>query len=250
MAKQLPYGRFYGKNGSMVGRRGVGGQVYINEKGKDPTNPRTQAQMSVRGRMALSAKVNSMLGVLGSQVLMANGLSASRRGQLTKMIFAATSVDLLGNVSLSTNLPLVKSPDLYANLDATVSIARADRDHSGSFRCVFTNSEADASSYLRLVGVLMVYNKTKDQWQSQALTLAPAGGNITIFSPSTGVPDTDEYFCYAYVMGVKPKAGSALALQGLTGDADSIDMAIAAAAVSGDLAYTQLIGASAHDVSA
>lgn len=190
-----------GKVGNLVGRKGYDGKQLISIYQPVVSDPKTPAQIEQRAKVALAAKVASMLGVVGRQALVANGSPANRYGRLVRQILAMLSDgEGFSTPSLLAALPLIKTPGgdiTYSNKAFTYTPPTTVA--SGSIAYTFKGTLNEGDSLIRYCVALLLYNSTKDQWRSQSWVL-DSDGSVRIYVGSDWKDNT--VIAYAYVLGV------------------------------------------------
>lgn len=243
MARQTSSITFVKKFGNMVGSKGMDGKfnarLYI--PGEDIKDAKTPTQVYNRAKMALAAKVAGMLGVMGEQVLVANGLKATRRGMLVRSIYARIN-DAVTGPELGANLDLVLNPRGSMSVDPTIRYAAPSGLLNGTvkFKVSCTPEEGDLQ---RVIVCLLVYNSTKQEWRNtvRAFPASAATMEVTTFIPPNWAGDT--VVSYGYTMGILTDEQSAVvtSIGDLTGTTEAIAMGIDSNNVAyGALLYTQI----------
>lgn len=165
MGKQVSTIQFTGKVGNVVGSKGNGGTFVARIYTDEVKNPQTPDQMYQRGKLALAAKVAGMLGVMGEQVLVANGYRPNRRGTLVRSIMAYIN-DAVAGPELGASLPIVRNPQGSMSCNPRITVNVPTSEASGSI--VYTNGlTADRGTMQRAIVALLVYNADLDIWQSR-----------------------------------------------------------------------------------
>lgn len=190
-----------GKVGNLVGRKGLDGKQVITIYQPNVSDAKTAAQVEQRAKVALAAKVAGMLGVVGKQVNVANGYAASRRGKLIRDILARiTDGTGYSTPTLISSLPLVKSPGTaitYTEKNFTFTMPTTQA--SGSVAFSFHGETTGNDTLVRYCTALLLYNKTKNLWQSLSQVMTDSG-SIRIYISSDW--KDNEIVAYAYVLGV------------------------------------------------
>lgn len=248
MAKQTCNGTFVGKLGNYVGKKGKDGKYIVVPYTGGGVDPKTPAQMEVRAKMALSGKIASLLGIMGDEINVANGFSHSRKGLLVKQLIAGTYVDQLGNVHLSSNLNLVITPKAKGDFAAegtTLTITAPEAMRSGSVQMQFRYEVDSTQPLQRILGVVMVYDETTQNWVSRSAIFTEKDGTISVPLPSPQLVG-HSFQAYGFAMAVELEEGSALALSRLAGEPESFIVSMATAAAAGQYAYSQVVSLNAH----
>ncbi len=227
MARQTSTITVTGKLGNMVGAKGYDGKynAFHYVPGDERSNPKTTEQVYQRSKLALAAKVAGMLGILGNQVLVANGMRPNRRGALVRNIMQYID-DAVGGPALGTRLPLVRSPRAKVEItDRAFAVLPAAPDRSGNISYNFTGNALRGTAVRYLVS-FMIYDPTLDQWiYTCEVQTTPAKVYNYVDESMNG----HEVFCYAYVLAVTTDPttlGSEGIMGPLTGTEEGFNIAV------------------------
>ena len=185
-----------GKIGNVVGTKGNNGQFFARPyvPGDDIKITYTTEQVIQRAKFALAAKVAAMLGTLGQQALVANGMKASARGSLVGQIMAATKVEG-GVVSLSENLPLIVTPKASVSItERQFTVTQPTAAASGSVLYKATVA-AEEGNLVRNIVAILAYNKDLDQWLSKVEIVNSGSITTRMYIANTYQGDVD-FYCY------------------------------------------------------
>lgn len=232
---------FTGKVGNVIGYKGLDGKTLIGPYDKNYQDSKTPDQVYQRAKMALAAKVAGMLGVLGQQVLVANGMRPNRRGTLVRSIMSYINDEVTGP-ELGSSLPLVRNPKgsvsfTERNIIKVLPTAGA----SGSFAYKVT-ATPDQGNALRYVTALLVYNTNLDEWRS-AVAVGETPQTARVYMPIDYLDTV--CVCYGYTLAIlsDPSVVGATASMGnLVGDASDFSISVdnTGVAYGRSLVYTQV----------
>ena len=233
-----------GRMGNLVGRKGLDGKTIAAIYQPTVSNPKTPAQMEQRAKVALAAKVAGMLGVLGKQVLVANGYSTGRRGTLIAQILGKiTDGEGFSTPSLLAGLPLVKNPQGAVELTTrTLTFTEPTAQASGSVAYVFAANVPEEETIVRYCVALMAYNATTGEWRATNRVL-DTPGRVSIYIDQSWIDA--QVYAYAYVLPVTVSSAYALnasaSMGALTGNDKQFQQAIDTDGVAyGNFTYTQV----------
>lgn len=234
-----------GKVGNVVGMKGFGGKfnarIYV--PGENINDAKTTEQVYQRSKLALAAKVAGMLGVMGEQVNVANGIRATRRGALVRNIMAYIE-DAVAGPQLAADLSIVKNPK--------ASVAVGERSVQVTAPTVLTSGRAiyaptvtaEAGTLRRYIVALLVYNSVKDDWRSQVRVFAAdaAETKVTLFFPNSWAGDSVIFYGYTLGMTTDPTiAGVVSSFGNLTGTEETISIPVDSTGVAyGNLLFSQI----------
>lgn len=197
MARQTSAITFTRKFGNAVGSKGLNGtynmRVYI--PGDEINDAKTPMQTAQRARFTIATKVAGMLGVLGEQVLFANGLKTSRRGKLVQQIMASVTFDN-NTATLSGNLPLIISPKNsvdIANRNLTKTAPTANASGSVAYTAKVTMGQG---TYVRTITAMLIYDRTTKQWDSQVEITNDVNISTRKYISSMYSGHTVDVYCY------------------------------------------------------
>lgn len=243
MAIQRGVIRFSGKVGTMVGRRGLGGQYTLSEYQPIVNQPSTAEQLRLKAGFGIASKVAAYLGVLGQQALIADGMSPLRRGALVGKIYSfceSMPSPAVGAV-LPSSLPLVDNPRYAVSLQPTIDQGTAPA--AGSHGSVLLSFEALGAECLRKVAALIVYNSTIQTWSAMSAVVEGAGRKIEMEIPPQMLGQLQ---VYGYVMAVASGSGSivgpAYGMGEVVGVADGYQSQADERLIVGDYLYSQVEG--------
>jgi len=243
MARQTSSVTIVGKFGNMVGYKGLDGKynagIYV--PGEERQDSKTPEQVYQRARLALAAKVAGMLGVLGEQVNVANGLRANRRGALVRQIMGFVN-DGVDGPELAATLSLVKMPKGSMSVEPTLRLSAPTAIRSGSFAYA-VSCTADNGTLQRVIVALLVYNKTKAEWRSYVRVFgAGESMQVLVYIPAEWAGDN--CFAYGYTLGVLSDpsvTGVVSSIGSLEGTTTHISVAVDSDNVAyGALCFTQV----------
>lgn len=244
MALQTSTLTMTGKVGNVVGMKGFGGKfnarIYV--PGENINDAKTSEQVYQRSKLALAAKVAAMLGVMGEQVNVANGLKASRRGALVRNIMAYIN-DAVAGPQLAADLSIVKNPKASVSVtDRSVGVTAPTALTNG--RAVYGPSvSADEGTLRRHIVALLVYNTVKDDWRSQVRVVPQGSENkVTLYFPNSWAGDAVIFYGYTLAMTTDPSiAGVVSSFGNLTGTEDNISIPVDSTGVAyGSLLFSQI----------
>lgn len=241
MAKQTGVIIFNGRVGNVVGRRGVNGGYDVSIYQPDVNDAKTPQQVYNRAKLSLAAKVAGMLGTMGEQVNVANGIRASRRGSLVRTIYAHIN-DAQTGPELGSSLPLVRSPRAAVSFsDCEITVTNPTSQASGSIAYT-ASAEVESGTAVRYITCLLVYNQTLNEWRSNVVVGATPQ-RVRIYIPQTYAGCS--CFSYGYVLGVTTDAAvaEATATMGtLAGTPDKFSISVDKNNVvyGNNLAFTQV----------
>lgn len=234
-----------GKVGNVVGMKGFAGKfnarIYV--PGENINDAKTTEQVYQRSKLALAAKVAGMLGVMGEQVNVANGIRATRRGALVRNIMAYIE-DAVTGPQLAADLSIVKNPK--------GSVAVSDRSVQVTAPTLLSNGRAiygptvtaEAGTLRRYIVALLVYNSVKDDWRSQVRVFAPDATEtkVSLYFPSSWAGDAVIFYGYTLGMTTDPTiAGVVSSFGNLTGTEETISIPVDSTGVAyGDLLFSQI----------
>lgn len=197
MARQTSSITFTRKFGNAVGMKGMNGnynmRIYV--PGDEINDGKTPMQTAQRARFTIATKVAGMLGVLGEQVLFANGHKTTRRGKLVQQIMASVVFND-NTASLSGDLPLVISPKNSVNVENRTLIKTAPTANaSGSvaYSCKVTMSNG---TYVRTITAMLLYDRTTGQWDSQVEITTETNVSTRKYISSMYAGHTVDVYCY------------------------------------------------------
>ena len=250
MARQNSTITVVGKLGNMVGTKGLDGKTnamaYV--PGEDRADAKTAEQVYQRSRLALASKVAGMLGVLGDQSLVANGIAPNRRGMLVRTIMAHIN-DAVGGPELGSSLPLVRNPKAEVNIgDRVFNIVVPTAQSSGSVSYSFAGT-VERGTLIRYCVALLVFNKSKGEWRSTAQVLTEAG-RVRVYIPGTW--KDDQTVCYGYVLAATTDPtviGETATMGSLTGTTENYSIAVDSSSVlyGNNVAYSQVDVATSNE---
>lgn len=233
-----------GRMGNLVGRKGLDGKTYAAIYQPNVSNPKTPAQMEQRAKVALAAKVAGMLGVLGKQVLVANGYSTGRRGKLiTQILGKITDGEGYSTPSLLAGLPLVKNPMGAVELSTRqFTFTEPTAQASGSIAYNFSATVPQDETLVRYCVAVMVYNATSGEWRATNRVLDEPG-RVAIYIDQSWIDA--QVYAYAYVLPVTVSANAGLnasaTMGALTGNEKQFSQAIDTdGVIYGNFTYTQV----------
>lgn len=197
MARQTSAITFTRKFGNAVGMKGMDGnynmRIYV--PGDEINDGKTPMQTAQRARFTIATKVAGMLGVLGEQVLFANGLKTTRRGKLVQQIMASvTFAD--HTATLSGNLPLIISPKNsvdIANRTLTKTAPTANASGSVAYSAKVTIGRG---IYVRTITAMLIYDRTTAQWDSQVEITTDVNVTTRKYISSMYAGHTVDIYCY------------------------------------------------------
>lgn len=234
-----------GKVGNMVGMKGFGGKfnARVYTPGENINDAKTPDQVYQRSKLALAAKVAAMLGVMGEQVNVANGIRATRRGALVRNIMAYIE-DAVAGPQLAADLSIVKNPK--------ASVAVSERTVAVTAPTLLTNGRAiyaptvtaDAGTLRRYIVALLVYNTVKDEWRSQVRAFAAdaVDDKVSLYFPNSWAGDSVIFYGYTLGMTTDPTiAGVVSSFGNLTGTEEAISIPVDSTGVAyGSLLFSQI----------
>lgn len=233
-----------GKFGNMVGRKGLDGKTTMAIYQPIVANPQTQAQMEIRARLALAAKVAGMLGILGGQVNVANGYRDSRKGKLTSKIFANTSVNpVSGKAVLNPTLDLVTNVRLNCEQQDRLTVTKGSDQAagSGSLTITYASPETDIE-ILRVIGAVLLYDEASDQWRHASNAFNAPTGTIRLYHPFTQGP----IHAFGYSMAIARLKGTGITLGSLSGTGEFVLALDRDGLAHGNYLYTQIQSSTAN----
>lgn len=232
---------FTGKVGNVIGYKGLDGKTLIGPYDKNYQDSKTPDQVYQRAKLALAAKVAGMLGLLGQQVLVANGMRPNRRGTLVRSIMNYINDEVTGP-ELGSSLPLVRNPKgsvSFTQRQITQVLPTAVASGSLSYKPAATPDQGTA---LRYVTALLVYNTNLDEWRS-AVAVGETPQAARVYVPLDYL--NTECVCYGYTLGILSDpsiVGATASMGNLVGDTTDFSIAVdnSGVAYGRSLVYTQV----------
>ena len=232
---------FTGKVGNVIGYKGLDGKTLIGPYDKNYQDSKTPDQVYQRAKLALAAKVAGMLGVLGQQVLVANGMRPNRRGTLVRSIMSYINDEVTGP-ELGSSLPLVRNPKgsvSFTERQIVKVLPTAAASGSFAYKVV---ANPDQGNALRYVSALLVYNTNLDEWRS-AVAVGETPQTARVYMPIDYLDTV--CVCYGYTLGIlsDPSVVGATASMGnLVGDTSDFSISVdnSGVAYGRSLVYTQV----------
>ena len=242
MGKQVSTMQFTGKVGNVVGSKGNNGTYVARIYTDEVKNPQTPEQMFQRGKLALAAKVAGMLGVMGEQVLVANGYKANRRGTLVRSIMAYIN-DAVTGPELGTSLPLVRNPQGSMTGTPRISVTAPTSEASGSI--LYANAlTADRGTMQRVIMAMLVYNSDLDIWQSRVDILNSDFDNAKLMLYISKEWGGTHATVYGYALGIisdPTVSGAKASLGNMAGNENKFNLPVDTNnVVYGGLCFTQI----------
>lgn len=246
MAIQRDILRFTGRVGAFVGRKGPKGQYVASVHQPIVNQPNTNKQVVTRSAFTISSKVAAYLGIMGQQVLLANGHAATDRGELVAELMSlikGMTPPSVGAV-LPADLPLVRVPRIAPNLGVVLSDAQPEAEQSGSVMMTIDDRGDVYGSLVRRLGCIILYNETLDQWRSVAAIMPKTQTQLILYVPTDflGV-----IHAYGYFLPVAEGSVEALttsfSMGSMQGDEDGYSVAGSQDVVVGNFDYGQIIAA-------
>ena len=181
-----------------------------------------------------------MLGTLGEQTLVANGLKATRRGKLMAQLLGYITEGENGP-ELAADLPLVNRPKASMSVDPSFRMAAPGELTNGNIKFK-AQCTPDAGTLQRTIVCLLAYNKDKNVWTSMCQAFVANGSNeVTLWISPRWAGDT--IICYGYALGIvsNPAVAAVTSIGNLEGTTDTIGISVDSTGVAyGDLLYTQV----------
>lgn len=243
MAIQRGVIRFSGKVGTMVGRRGLGGQYTLSEYQPNVSQPMTAEQLRQKAGFGIASKVAAYLGVLGQQALIANGMSPKRRGALVSKIYAfceSMPSPAVGAV-LPASLPLIDNPRYAVSLQPRIDQGAAPSP--GSHGDIILSWDALGADCLRKVAALIIYNSTIQTWSAVSAVIEGEGRRLDVEVPPQMLGQLQ---VYGYVMAVAAGSGAvvgpAYGMGEMVGVANGYQSQGDERLIVGDYRYSQIEG--------
>lgn len=247
MARQTSAITFTRKFGNAVGSKGLNGgynmRIYV--PGEDIDDPKTPLQTEQRAKFAIAAKVAGMLGVLGEQVLFANGHKTTRRGKLVQQIYSAIQYSN-NTASLSANMPLILNPKVTASItERDLSKTAPTAIASGSLAYTFTVEVDENSTLVRTIVCMMIYDRTDHRWTSQCIISTAKNPVVRQYVSQAVAGHTLDIYCYSLVGATFTKPGSNSATMSPMDSDEGTGFAInvlASGVTTTELGYAQVDG--------
>lgn len=240
MARQTSTITVTGKLGNLVGRKGLYGAFTAGIYQPDVSNPKTALQTYQRSKMALAAKVAGMLGVMGQQINVANGLPATRRGSLVRSIMAHIE-DHEGGPRLGSALPLVLNPKAQVSFGTrAVAVTAPTAAASGSLAYSY-EATVEQGEGIRYLVACLYYDPTLDEWRNNvAVQSRPAP--VRTYVPFTWKGHTVNAYCYVLAITTNPmELGTTGSMGSLEGTDQNFTIAVGSDTLYGNnIAYTQV----------
>lgn len=230
--------------GNIVGMKGLDGaynaRVYV--PAEEINDSKTPLQVMQRAKFALGTKVAGMLGVLGEQVLYANGLSPNRRGKLVQQILAAITYSE-NKAMLTGDLPLVISPKTTVELqDRSLRLTAPTAEASGSFAYTFKPVVGNGA-YVRSIVAMLCYDRSAGTWNSQVIISSETSFTARMYISSAYAGHKADVYCYSLVGANVTRLGQATADMGSMNSDEGAGYAIPvteSGMTTADLGYAQV----------
>ena len=249
MAIQRDILRFTGRVGAVVGRKGPKGQYVASVHQPIVNQPDSNKQIITRSAFTVSSKVAAYLGIMGQQVLLANGHAATDRGELVAEIMALVkgmTPPAIGAV-LPADLPLVRVPRIAPNLVTELTGNQPEVQQSGSVVLTITDNNHVYENLVRRLGCIILYNETLGQWRSVAAVMQKTETRLYLYVPSDFY---GEIHAYGYFLPVAEGSAEALSssfsMGSMQGGEEGYSVEGSQDVVVGNFDYGQIISTYAH----
>lgn len=249
MAIQRDIIRFTGRIGAMVGRKGPKGQYVASVHQPIVSQPNSDKQVSTRSAFTVSSKVAAYLGILGQQVLLANGHAATDRGELVAELMALVKGMTPPSVGavLPADLPLVRVPRIAPNITTELTGNQPEAQQSGSVVLTMTDEEGVYGDLVRRLACIILYNETLDQWRSVAAVLPKTQMRLNLYVPSDFYGEIHAYGYFLPVaLGSVESLTSSFSMGSMLGNDAGYSVEGAQDVVVGNFDYGQIIPTYKH----